>query len=342
MRQGGGKGCARRLSAMAAMTASEESAMRVSMEEGELVCLKGKKLAGNGNAPASIGEREAEAAQSDKAAADQAAALAALALFRVSERRREETQSENDALRSQLERWQAEATAQQALAALSVIKSRNDAFGYAVHLKDTTYHRPPNSNPQCWTRWHCEQTKIAKSDLKKNGRCPCCGKKFADIKSKTGGDQNIVGAHVMFRPEAPHPQNLYVGIVPTCSSCNRSSKAISLECKVATIVDPGMGTWVGNLHKKGKGDAVGPKFVSIKTYAPVLDANGKRTNDLRVVANIQGGEQFQIIYPDESMYLETLLSVMKGGFDRTGHGHLRLTSGNHIVQVFTLNPGIKG
>ena len=132
-----------------------------------------------------------------------------------------------------------------------------------------------------------------------------------------------------------------MGIVPTCSSCNKYSKAIRFECKVATIVDPGMGTWVGNLHKKGKGDAVGHKFVSIKSYAPVFDDRG-RTGELRVVANVRGGEQFQISYSDESMYLETLLSVMKGGFDRTGHGHLRLTSGNHIVQVFTLNPGIKG
>ena len=88
------------------MTASKESAVRVSVEEGELVCLNGKELAGNGNAPASIGEREAEAARSDKAAADPAAALAALA------EKHEETQSENDALRQQVHALEEELKAQ--------------------------------------------------------------------------------------------------------------------------------------------------------------------------------------------------------------------------------------
>ena len=214
-----------------------------------------------------------------------------------------------------------------------------------VHIEGTN-HQPIRTSWKTWYEKDCNRDCAALCPCEIPGE-PAGTRHVLGSLSKPSAPNKIVGAHVLFRPDAGEEGNsrpsLYAGIVPVCGSCNKPGRdkpgrPIVYECNVATIVDVGAGTWHGRLHKKTEGadgsDHNGPYFKDIIAYARV-------DGELWVEGTDKGDTPIMDTYKDPERYLESLLAVMTGGL-AAHHPALRLAGDDHEARVFTLNRGKHG
>ena len=104
---------------------------------------------------------------------------------------------------------------------------------FVGHVKGSQYHKPSGSTS--WTNLWKQKT-----GARKLPKCPCCIEAPVELSES----DSIAGAHVMYRDDN---NRLYVGIIPTCTACNRSGNMLRKNIEVVTIFDFGAQTFAGKL-----------------------------------------------------------------------------------------------